>query len=194
MRKILIGLFTILLLAYPLCIYIGLSHFSVRYIASFVLAMLIARLILMKNSLNPQTMKPYFFIFLAGVILCCLGRLFNSLLMIKLYPVMISLILLSAFSYSLFSPSTIITRIAQSLEKEPLPAAIVSYTRKVTIAWCIFFIINATCSFYTAVYTSTAMWSLYNGLLSYLFMGTLFAGELLIRYFVKKRIARVALS
>lgn len=192
MKRIGIFVLTLLLLIYPLCIYVGLNHFSLHYIALFILAISLTRFILMKKSLSTQTIRPYFFIALAGILFSSLGALFNNLLIIKLYPVMISLILLSSFYYSLLYPPTIITRIAQSLEKTPLPAVIVIYTRKVTIVWCVFFIINATFSLYTAAYSSTAAWSLYNGLLSYLFMGLLFAGEWVIRYFVKKRIVRVA--
>lgn len=190
------GLFvlTLLMLAYPLCVYCGLNHFSLRYIALFILGVLFARFMLMRKSLTMQTSKPYFFIVLAGILFSSLGGLFNSLLMIKLYPVTISLILLSSFYYSLLHPPTIITCIAQNLEKAPLSTDIIAYTRKVTIVWCVFFTINAILSFYTAVYSSTAVWSLYNGLLSYLFTGLLFVGEWLVRYFVKKRTVRVVTS
>ena len=139
-------------------------------------------------------MKKGWLFVLVGILFSSLSFLFHNLLMIKLYPVTISLILLSCFSYSLLHPPAIITRIAQSLEKEPLSTAIIAYTRKVTIAWCVFFVMNATISLYTALYTSTVVWSLYNGLLSYLFMGLLFAGEWLVRYFVKKRTVRVVTS
>jgi uncharacterized membrane protein len=40
---------------------------------------------------------------------------------------------------------------------------------------------------YTALFTSMATWTLYNGLIAYLLMGLLFAGEYLVRLRVKAR-------
>ncbi len=63
----------------------------------------------------------------------------------------------------------------------------VKYTRKVTIIWCIFFVINGLIALYTAFYASLEIWTLYNGLISYVLMGSLFVIEYIVRYFVIKK-------
>ena len=55
------------------------------------------------------------------------------------------------------------------------------YTRRVTLAWCAFFVVNGAIAAWTAVYSSREAWVLYNGVIAYLAMGTLFAGERLLR-------------
>lgn len=73
-----------------------------------------------------------------------------------------------------------IERLAR-LQQPDLPAKGVLYTRRVTQVWCGFFIINGSIAFITAVWASFELWSLYNGLIAYLLMALLFAGEYLIR-------------
>lgn len=63
-----------------------------------------------------------------------------------------------------------------------------SYLRKVTIAWLMFFLINAVISAATAISGSLKLWTLYNGFISYLAIGMMFAAEFLIRQIVHQRI------
>ncbi len=55
------------------------------------------------------------------------------------------------------------------------------YTRQVTGVWCGFFVVNAAIAVWTAVSASREIWALYNGFIAYIAMGTLFAGEWLLR-------------
>ena len=66
----------------------------------------------------------------------------------------------------------------------------VAYTRRVTQVWCGFFVRQRRRSrSATALWASEAVWALYNGVLSYVLMGLLFAGEWLVRRRVRARIA-----
>ena len=47
--------------------------------------------------------------------------------------------------------------------------------------------LNGSVALYTALFTSLATWTLYNGFIAYLLMGTLFAVELLCRTHLRKR-------
>jgi uncharacterized membrane protein len=47
--------------------------------------------------------------------------------------------------------------------------------------WCGFFILNGCMAAWTAFAASRETWALYNGLISYLLMGVLFAGEWVFR-------------
>lgn len=67
------------------------------------------------------------------------------------------------------------------LRHPDLPEAGVHYTRQVTQVWCGFFFVNALVAAWTAVAVSREAWALYNGLIAYVLMGTLFAGEWLVR-------------
>ena len=59
------------------------------------------------------------------------------------------------------------------------------YTRRVTQVWCGFFVFNGSLALLTALYASDGVWMLYNGLLAYVLMGILFAGEWLVRQRVR---------
>jgi uncharacterized membrane protein len=62
-----------------------------------------------------------------------------------------------------------------------MPPHGVIYTRKVTWAWCGFFALNGTAALVTALWASERIWALYNGLVAYVLIGLLFAGEWLVR-------------
>lgn len=108
------------------------------------------------------------------------------LLPLQLYPVLISVIMLCLFAYSLIFPPSFIERIARLSESE-LPLQAVFYTRRVTQVWCVFFVFNGGVALATALWASPAVWSLYNGVISYLLMGLLFAGEYLVRLRFKQK-------
>jgi uncharacterized membrane protein len=101
------------------------------------------------------------------------------------YPVIMNVLFLGVFATSLLRPPSMIERFARIREPD-LPAEGVIYTRRVTWIWCGFFLLNGL----TALYTVTEpleVWTLYNGLVSYLLMGTLFLGEFVVRQFVIKK-------
>jgi uncharacterized membrane protein len=110
----------------------------------------------------------------------------HLLLSLQLYPVLINIVMLCLFGYSLFSPPPIIERLAR-LREPDLPPHAILYTRRITQVWCGFFAINGSISFATAMWASPAIWSLYNGLIAYLLMGLLFGSEYLIRQRFKRR-------
>ena len=110
----------------------------------------------------------------------------NDALPIKLYPVAVNALMLALFGLSLRHPPSMIERFAR-LQEPDLPTHAIAYTRRVTQVWCGFFVINGTLALLTALYASTDVWALYNGLIAYLLMGALFAGEWLVRQRVRAR-------
>jgi uncharacterized membrane protein len=67
--------------------------------------------------------------------------------------------------------------------REPaLPQEAVKYTRRVTQVWCLFFLGNGLIALWTAIWQSARAWFWYNGVIAYLLIGALFAGEWLIRH------------
>ncbi len=168
---------TILVVVYPIAIYFGIQHFEPKFLALLLLAILILRLLSPSKSQQAlASPKSKYIIFFAGLLLIGASFFFNSLEALKLYPVLINLSMLILFSASLYYPPSIIERFAR-IKNPELPPEGVEYTKKVTKVWCGFFVLNGLIALYTALFTSNEIWTLYNGLLSYLLMGVLFAAE-----------------
>lgn len=110
----------------------------------------------------------------------------GSWLPLKLYPVMVSSLLLAVFAGSLWRPPTIVERIARLQDPRLTPEG-VAYTRRVTQVWCAFFALNAAVALGTVVWGSDEAWLAYNGFISYLLVGLLFAAEWLVRQRVMRR-------
>jgi len=162
-----------IMLAYPVLVYFGLRHFSVQEVAIGIFILLILRILLSRRQRN---LIPLPALLLATLPLLALGIYSGSPLYLKFYPVSISLSFLAVFAYSVLRPPTIVYRIAQ-LTQPVLDEYTTRYTGRVTIIWCVFFALNAGVAAITAVFGSDRQWALYNGLISYLMVGTLFAAE-----------------
>jgi uncharacterized membrane protein len=109
----------------------------------------------------------------------------NSAGLVKAYPVLMNLFLLGSFGFTLIRPPSMIFRFAtlarKSLLDDPRRPSIESYCRTVTVVWCGFFVFNASAAVITALWTSDFLWTLYNGLISYVLIGILFFGEMGVR-------------
>jgi uncharacterized membrane protein len=124
---------------------------------------------------------------LVGALLLALATVWaNAWMPLKLYPVLVNGVMLGLFGYSLIVPPSFIERIARLQEPE-LPVAAVQYTYRVTQVWCVFFVFNGAIALGTALWASAAVWTLYNGVISYVLMGLLFGGEYLVRLRVRRR-------
>ncbi|MBO7613014.1 MAG: AMP-binding protein, partial [Treponema sp.] len=115
----------------------------------------------------------------------------NQAVFLKLYSVAVTSTFFFVFASSLVWGPNIIFRFATMADKSILNSAkeksVERYCRKVCIAWCLFFILNAGISAFTALKCSDAVWSLYNGGISYALMGLMFAVEYIIRIQVNKK-------
>ena len=106
----------------------------------------------------------------------------------KLYPILVSGLLLVQFAGSLLNPPTVVERFAAMAQRgdAPLPPGAVSYCRKVTWVWVGFFCFNIGVSGLTALSGSWEVWTWYNGCISYMLIGLLMAGEWLVRRRVRQ--------
>lgn len=93
--------------------------------------------------------------------------------------------MLILFAQSLYQKESLIERFAR-LQKPDLPGYAIAYTRNVTKVWCVFFVVNA-CIALVTTFMSMQVWTLYNGLISYLLAGCLFLIEFIIRLRVQKK-------
>ncbi len=180
-------------IAYPGLIYFGLQFLEPRYVALLLAATLLLRqrraaTRLLSGMSRAELAVP------AGLLAWSIATgLTNDETMVRLYPCMAGLGTLCLFAASLAKPPSMVERFAR-LREPDLPPEGVRYTRHVTQVWCGFFVLNSAAAFYTALYTSREIWSLYNGLIAYVLMGMLFAGEWLVRRRVLARAAHHAES
>ena len=126
----------------------------------------------------------YALLFVAAAM--ALAALYDRELSVRLYPAFMSTTMLAAFAVTLWRPPSMIERFARMMEPN-LPESGVQYTRKVTWVWCGFFLINGAIAVWTALYADWRTWTLYNGLISYIAIAALFAGEMLVRPFFRRR-------
>lgn len=160
-------------LLYPLVIYFGLEWFEPRWLALLLLAIVTARAAISRD--------PVWIAAAGGaLVLVIVSALANEILPLKLYPVLVNTVMLGIFAVSLRHPPSAVERIAR-LREPNFPPEAVAYTRKVTMVWCLFFVCNGGIALVTALWASDRVWAAYNGLIAYVLMGLLFAGEWLVR-------------
>ena len=185
MKVLLRVMLGVLMILYPLLVYMGLQHFNVRVLALLLLAVALVRFTLVKK---PGVARSWGGVGVLGIaiLIALLALVTNQPDYFLFYPVVMNLALLGVFVSSLIYPPSAIERLAR-LQEPDLPASGVIYTRKVTVIWSCFFAINGVLALYTTLFCSLETWTLYNGLIAYIAMGVLFAGEYAIRTLVVRR-------
>ena len=123
------------------------------------------------------------FLFTLGII--CLFH-FTNFLALKFYPVVVNLFIFFVFFSSLFSKQTIIQKFAKLMEGKELDEKTLKYTRNLTYVWVGFTFLNLVISIFT-LFASEKIWALYNGLISYILIGTIFAVEYPIRIAFRRK-------
>ncbi|HAU4907779.1 TPA: DNA gyrase subunit B [Aeromonas hydrophila] len=182
------------LLLYPLAVYWGLTHAGQTPLLLGLLLIFSLRLLpgLLKGRVRLGPLPEWLWL---GRLLACIGlgltllsTLFSARHWLLYYPLAVSLALLCLFGWSLTRPMSLVERLAR-LQDPALPPAAIGYTRRVTQVWCGFFVINGALAAFTIWHGDLALWSLYNGLISYALMGGLMGAEYLVRRRLLKRLA-----
>ncbi|HED18850.1 MAG TPA: hypothetical protein ENI74_05030 [Gammaproteobacteria bacterium] len=179
-RRILSVIGTALIFAYPFFVYFALKHFEPRAVAGFFVILLALRLGITTNDRLRAIRPVVLYGTIAGLLVLLAGFILNEQQVLKFYPVVVNMALLGIFGFTLIRPPSIIQLIAETMQPG-LPPEAITYTRRVTVAWCLFFLVNGSIATLTACYGTMAEWLLYNGFISYLAIGAMFIGELLIR-------------
>ncbi|CAA9891911.1 conserved membrane hypothetical protein [Candidatus Methylobacter favarea] len=170
----------LLTLVYPFAVYFGINYLEPRQIAAMLVILLLIRV-----SAGHSAKYRSAPLLIAGIVYCGFAIWINNLVTLRFYPVLVNGMMLLVFSWSLVSPPSLIERLAR-FQHPDLPPEGIIYTRRVTQAWCVFFIINGSMALATALWSSFEFWSLYNGLIAYLLMGALFGAEYIIRMRTQK--------
>jgi uncharacterized membrane protein len=164
-----------LVVAYPVLVYFGLQVFAPRMLVLLLLLMAGLRWLAWDGE-----EKGFLLYWLAAIFLVVVATLVTgSTLGLLFYPLLMNLVFLTFFAISLYKPPTVVETIARKQHGE-LPAEAVAYSRKVTVIWCVFFVLNGCVSLWTA-FLSHEAWVLYNGLIAYVLMALLMGAEYLVR-------------
>ena len=175
--------FYALTIAYPFIVYLTLGRLEPRILVLILVVVYGTRYLVVRRR-SAGLKGPYAaWVFFGLASFAVIVFAMNSSATLLYYPVLINLILFVLFGYSLLHPPSVIEQIARMREPD-LPASGVAYTRKVTFAWQIFFVINGSIALATAMRGDVPLWSMYNGFIAYLLMGAMF----LIEYLIRRRV------
>lgn len=182
MKRLLSLPVAVALLTYPLLVYFGLHHLPLTALAMALGLVLVVRALLLPAGQRRQGLP----VLIAGLLLMLLCGWRQEPQWLLWYPVAVNLALLFTFAASLRWPPTTIERLAR-LREPQLPDEARPYLRRLTVIWCLFFIANGAIATATVISDDMALWALYNGLIAYLLIGALVAGEWLYRRVVLQR-------
>lgn len=173
MKQVIKGIILLCMILYPFLVGWGLSQGHFLWVSVLLITLGVVRLFSQGNALLlPLT----WFAILCGT----LSVLLKDHAWLKMYPVFMSVGAGIIFASTLIRPPSMIERFARLVEPD-LPESGILWTRKVTMVWCGFFVVNAAIALYTVVFAPMKIWVLYNGFISYVLMGILFLGEFVLR-------------
>ena len=177
MKQIVTLAAALIALCYPFVVYFGLRHYSPRIISGILLFAYLARLIVTGGWKDPLNR----YVAVLGCILLALPTLLNTATSLLYFPVLINLSLFGAFLHSLQYPPSVIERFARKYRGD-LTAHQQAYCRAVTRCWVVMFIFNGSVAFVLAWSSNLEAWTLFNGLIAYVFVAVLFVGEFIYRH------------
>lgn len=172
---------------WPVLLLVSLYHDAIRLFFWVSLFLFILRLVLGAPGKNRALAFADCAMCLIGAAISISCLAFNISIPILWYPVAVNASLFVVFTGSLFFGRPIVESFARLAHKnEELPEKAISYTRKVTYVWIVFFLLNGSVATLTALIADPKLWTLWNGCISYVLMGLL----ALIEYLVRRRVCK----
>lgn len=110
---------------------------------------------------------------------------YTQWIIVKYYPVVVNFSLFMMFFVTSFQKETVIQRFARMIEPDIKPKAL-EYTRNLTYVWAGITFLNCLVSLAT-VFMSEKVWAWYNGCISYVLIGLIFAIEYIVRINFKRK-------
>lgn len=188
--KILDGVYSVLrALIFPPVVYLGLTRWGPRTLGLVALGLLLPSLLLKLLTAPREHLWPVLRIPLLVALLSLGGVAVGDPRFYMVQPVLVQAVLLAQFAGSLREPVPIVERFAR-LQDPALPDDEVPYCRRVTEVWSLFFVLNGVTLALLALLAPPSWWALYSGLLGYVAVGLLFAGEYLVRKWRFRRYGR----
>jgi len=158
---------TLLVLGYPLLVYLAISNG-----VSWIFPLLFGALFIRRSLTGGK--QALMFVTLA--LLLFGGAIFFQDVSAKMIPVFIHISMFTIFYGSLHTARPMIERFAR-LDFPDMPPEIVVYTRNVTRLWALFFAVNIVLCTALALWADHEVWALYNGAIIYLLLGLMMVCE-----------------
>jgi uncharacterized membrane protein len=168
--------------AYPFLVHAGTGRIPPGTWVLLALSLAVGRLVLLRRQALARHLLPPLVLVVAAM--AALGVM-DAPLAVRLYPVLMGSAFAAAFGSSLRRGPALIEVFAALTEPDP-DAAARAYMRKLTWVWFVFLLFNAAPSAAT-LFAPAWVWTLYNGLISYLLIGALFLGEWLVRRRIRRQ-------
>ncbi|MCE0826184.1 hypothetical protein [Buttiauxella ferragutiae] len=172
-------------IGWPFAVWLAISYPKLHILLPILALCFVLRLCVLRGKTGALS-RAFKGLAWAGAVLSLASIWMREAQLLLWYPVVVNAVMLTLFGSSLFTKMSLIERLARWREGD-LPPAGVRYTRRVTQVWCLFFIFNGSVALWTCLAGNIHWWTLWNGMVSYLFMGMLFAAEWLVRVRVKRR-------
>lgn len=169
----------VITLSWPFLVWLAITHPQWRGLLPLLALLFLLRWFALRRSSGAFSQAGKL-LALTGVVLCLASFLLRAHQLLLWYPVVVSSVMLLLFGGSLFSAMPLVERLARLHEPE-LPPQGIRWTRRVTQIWCLFFIANGSIATATCLSGNMQWWTAWNGIISYLLMGMLMAGEWLLR-------------
>ena len=171
----------ILVIAYPIAVWIGLTHLGARGVSVMVLALLVPGLAWRLRGADRTTFWSVVRVPIAILCLVVLGIATDDARYVLALPVLINTVLLATFGASLRAGAVpMIERFAR-MQTSALSDAQRAHCRRWTTRWCAFFVANGAIAAALGAWASPFWWAAYNGGIAYALMGAMFAGEFIER-------------
>ncbi len=169
----------VLAVVYPLAIWWSLTHLSPRVVGLVALAIVVPTLALRFRKAERANLVAVLRVPLVVLAVLLLGVITDDARFVLFMPVLINGALLLTFAASLRTVP-MIERFAR-MQDPSLTQDKQRHCRQVTQAWIVFFALNAATAAALALFAPLAWWAAYNGAIAYALMGTMFAGEYVLR-------------
>lgn len=170
----------LLIVAYPLATFFALGRFSPRAVGLGLLALVVARALLLAPATARAQGRALAGPALALAAVAVLTALVNHPLFLLAAPALASLGLLLAFGRTLAGGPPLVETLARATNPD-LTAEEARYCRSVTLAWCGVFAANAAAVLALAAFAPRTYWAAYSGLGAYLVIGIVYGVEYVVR-------------
>lgn len=177
-------LFASFAIAYPVLVYIGRDLVPIFVFVSGACLLLLLRAFFAPGGSIALFRLP---LLIAALAIGALG-LIDATTAARAYPAVLSGLVAAVFANSLRHPPSLVERFAR-IKDPQLTQSGQAYCRQVTGVWTVWLLANALIAAALAVWASLGLWTLWTGLISYLVMGTLFVGEIILRPWLLRRFA-----
>ncbi len=169
-----------LLVLYPLAAYLGLRYATPRVAAALLMLLLAPNLYRRWKHTPRAALRPLAPVWVAIGAALLSAVLLNSAGGLLFVPALINASLALTFGATLWRSPPLIERFARLVDPDLTPAE-TAWCRRWTWLWTIFLCGNGSVALVLAWQRSLVAWTAYNGLISYLLIGTLVASEYLLR-------------